>query len=57
VPAEKILYGPRENVMDSRAPIGCGWAFEKHELRLPFRLGERLLEEVLFFPESKDLLL
>src|SRR3990170_4838037 len=53
VPAEQILDGPREDVVDARPSVGGRRAFEENELRLLVRLRLGLLEELLLFPEAE----
>src|SRR3954469_24298904 len=43
--------------MNTWLPVGGRRAFEEHEFRLPFSLGERLLEKFLFLPPGEHFLL
>jgi len=42
-------------MMNSRATIGCGWAFIKGVMWSPFSYLDALVKNSLLFPEAEDI--
>ena len=56
-PADEVLDGAAEDVVDPRAAVGRGRTFEEDERRAPGARPLHLLEELLLLPRAEDVVL
>ena len=51
VPRENVLEASRQHMVDAGLAVGRWRSFIETELRIPFRLVQRLLEHIVLTPE------
>src|SRR4030042_673806 len=54
VSGDNVLKHSRQHVMNSRAAVGCWWAFIQGELHGAPPSLEALFEDLALFPETED---